>query len=48
MRLAEVLGIAEWLTQRAAKQKRAVDLADDTVVEDHSETMGIRPFGAGR
>ena len=40
-RLAEVLGIAEWLTQRAAKQKRAVDLADDTVVEDDSEAIAI-------
>jgi hypothetical protein len=42
MRLAEVLGIAEWLTQRAAKEERAADLPDDTVVEDHSETMVIK------
>jgi hypothetical protein len=29
------------LTQRAAKQKRAVELADDTVVEAHAETVII-------
>jgi hypothetical protein len=40
-RPAEVLGIAERLAQRAAKQKRAIDVADGTVVEDHSETIGI-------
>jgi hypothetical protein len=46
-RLAEVLGIAEWLTHRAAKQKRAVDLADDTVIEDDSEAIVIERLYVG-
>jgi len=40
-RLAEVLGIAQWLAQRPTQHKRAVDVAGDAIVKDDSETVVI-------
>ncbi len=45
--LPEVVGVAQRLAEGAAEEECAVDVADESVVESHAETVVVERLGVG-